>query len=164
MGDTDFGCGEGLLAVSHPKHFASPCLRRWGIPERGSAVKWLSWLFFVIRPGTGRTFHAEAGSFVLNVSVLAGCISPCHGKAEVLCLDCLWSFHRVRSQSFFSWRLHLNTSLRASADPTASAQAVRIGPSGTVLFFATILRGQARPNHTDVRLGLIPTDPYPTSD
>ena len=36
------------------------------------------------------------------------------------------SFHRVRSQSFFSRRLHLKSSLRESARSTASARAVSI--------------------------------------
>ena len=50
-------------------------------------------------------------------------------------VDRSWSFQRVRSQSFLSWRLHLNTSLRASAGPTASAQTVRFPTvwHGTVL-------------------------------
>ena len=34
--------------------------------------------------------------------------------------------------------------------PRGQRQTVRFGPSGTALFFATILRGQARPNHTNV--------------
>ena len=106
--------------------------------------------------GKGRTLHAEARSFVLNVSVRYSCSSPFAARPKNSGVDRSWSFQRVRSQSFFSWRLHLNTSLRASAGPTASAQAVRSGPSGTVLFFATILRGQARPNHTDVRSGIAP--------
>ena len=114
--------------------------------------------------GKGRTALTEALGLRFGCLRLGPLGGPFLARPRTSRVDRSWSFQRVRSQSFFSWRLHLNTSLRASADPTASAQAVRIGPSGTVLFYATILRDQARPNHTDVRLKLLPTDPYPTSD
>ena len=61
--------------------------------------------------------------------------SPFPTRPKASRVDRSWSFQRVRSQSFLSWRLHLNTSLRASAGPTASAQAVRsrMAWHGTVL-------------------------------
>ena len=37
-------------------------------------------------------------------------------------------------------------------------------PPDTVLFFATILRGQARPNQSDVLLGSLPQDPRHATD
>jgi len=139
-------------------------VRRWRIPERGSVVKWFSRWFLasLFRQGTyGHRRSPELRLVRLRQGPFGG---PVMARPRTSGVDRSWSFQRVRSQSFFSWRLHLNTSLRASTGPTASAQTVRFGPSGTVLFFATILRGQARPNHTDVRLGLLPTDPCATSN
>src|SRR4029077_17948842 len=75
------------------------------------------------------------------------------------------SFHRVRSQSFFSLRLHPKSSLRGSRLPYGK----RSGRPGlrlpdTILFFATILRNQARPNQSDVPLRSLPQDPRHTTD
>ena len=59
--------------------------------------------------------------------------SPFLARRRTSRVDHSWSFQRVRSQSFLSWRLHLNTSLRASAGRTASAQASLTAWHGTVL-------------------------------
>ena len=59
------------------------------------------------------------------------------------------------------------TSTHPFVRPLALRLALRqsdLGRPGTVLFSATILRSRARPNHTDVPLGLLPTDLCATSD
>ena len=83
--------------------------------------------------GRGRTFYAEATASFLNamISHAAGGLSAARPTDS-------WgaiarSLYRVRSQSFFSWRLHLKSSLRASACPAASIQASRTAWHSTVL-------------------------------
>ena len=101
--------------------------------------------FFLVWRGRGRTRIAGAVGFVFR-GCLIGSVYRCDKRSNRLLMVC----HRVRSQSFFSWRLHPKASLRASACHPASAQTADPRPSGTGIFCATILRSQARPNQTDV--------------
>jgi hypothetical protein len=130
---------------------------RCDIPERGSVVKRFSRFSSYLYTVEGHKLHAEARSFVLNVSVMARCNSLSRqGRRTQASIAHGLFIESGRSRSF----LGDCTSSHPFVHPLALRQALRrLGPPGTVLFSATILRNQARPNQTDVPLGSLPKDP-----
>ena len=86
---------------------------------------------------SGHSFHAKPCRFVLRVPVLAVSRSAAVRFARMGCqrlrrrrdgpFDSSWSSFRVRSQAFFSWRLHPKPFLRGYRPPTESSLAVMPG-------------------------------------
>src|SRR5450432_761177 len=112
----DVGDGTGASSGARKTCSGVASLKEFVLSSRFSRF------FFSVCRCSGRTFHAEAFGFFFNVLVLTNEKSFC-GRLTHSWVDRSRSFHRVRSQSFLSVRLHPNTSLRVSACLTASAQA-----------------------------------------
>jgi len=74
--------------------------------------------FLLVWRGRERTLIAEAVGLVFR-----SCLGDNAYRYDKRSYRLLMVCHRVRSQSFFSWRLHPNASLRASTCSPASAQA-----------------------------------------
>ena len=145
-------------SVAHHRRMLVICLcsRRCDIPERGSLVKWSSRCFLasLFRQGT----HGPRRSPGLRFECLrlVPLVARSRQGRRLLALIAHGLFSESgRSRSCPGDCTSTHPFVRPLALRLALRQSDRGWP-GTVLFFTTILRDQARPNHTDVPLGYTP--------
>jgi hypothetical protein len=120
-GENFFEPNAGAAGRHHPSFRSHTCFGGSSLKEIVLSSRF-SCFFFLVCPSQGRTFYVEAVGFFLSVFVMIR-VPFFHARATNSSADCSRSFHRVRSQSFLSSRLHPNSSLRVSAHLTVSAQA-----------------------------------------
>ena len=114
----------------------SPPVRLLLANRRRSSLKesWLSRVVFrILLDGCFfmvRTFHAEADELrrVRSWFLFSCCrvfsldaVGRVFGDLRSILRNCSWSSFRARSQAFFSWRLHPNSSLREYCPSTRAA-------------------------------------------